>query len=658
VRSTPIEQKKCSKQWKVLCFGLFVLGSGTLRAQTPAVETPAETQLLTAAKIYFANDIKPPEEKLLRKAANGSVADFTTGSSSDDSLENSAAWKDDRIIRADRLAWLLVNPQSSSQITLRGISIKGARIKGKLDLVAAKVSFPISISYSYFTDGLDLDRAGLRILDLEGSYTKGLSGDGLSVERDILLRSGFKCESEVWLQSATIGGSLDCHGGQFLNGNGWALLAAGAKIGSSVFLSDGFRAEGQVSFLGTTITGSFQCGGGSFLNKKGEALSLANATVGGDLFFNSGFTSLGEVVLNGATIKGMANFSGGIFTNKERNRWAINADSLIVEKYIDFGWGFQSDGAVSLSAAHITGDLEVAGASFSDPDRLALNLTYAKIGSLHLYEGAKINGEISLLEASIDTSLSWADLEQPELTTLDLRSAKVKTLAVQRKSWPTPGHLRISGLVFDELAEPATPLANAQLTWIRLQPSGRFTTQPYDQLAAVFRSMGLQDEATKVMIAKNKEHGRHTHGFQEFLWYNLFGPFIDFGYRPWNAFYLSIAIIILGFVLFRAGYRAKIVTPTSKDAYENSNVSGGKINELYPPFNAFIYSLETFVPLLGLEMDKYWRPNSNRKQNVKIGSFTLPINGSRLTYYLWLHVTIGWILTTLWLGGLTGLLKT
>jgi hypothetical protein len=94
----------------------------------------------------------------------------------------------------------------------------------------------------------------------------------------------------------------------------------------------------------------------------------------------------------------------------------------------------------------------------------------------------------------------------------------------------------MSGLVFNELAEAAAPLANAELTSIQLQPSGRFTTQPCDQLAAVFRSMGLQDEATKVMIAKNNEHGHHTHGFKEFLWYNLFGPFVDFGYRSWNAF--------------------------------------------------------------------------------------------------------------------------
>jgi hypothetical protein len=264
-------------------------------------------------------------------------------------------------------------------------------------------------------DVLDLRRANLRTLELEGSYTRGLSADGLNVERDVLLRSGFKSEGEVWLRAATIGGNLECDDSQFLNRDGWALLAEGTKIGSSVLLRNGFRAEGAISFLNSTIIGSFECSGGSLLNEKGVTLNLRNATVGGDLFFNSGFTSSGEVLLNGATIKGIADFSGGIFTSKEGDRWAINADSVVVEKYIDFGQGFQSDGVVWLRAAQIAGILEVWGANFSAPDRVALNLTYAKIGTLHIYQGTKINGRIALEAATIDTSLCWEDLDHPEL---------------------------------------------------------------------------------------------------------------------------------------------------------------------------------------------------------------------------------------------------
>jgi len=55
----------------------------------------------------------------------GLPADFTTGQTGDDSPDNAAAWKDNRVIRANRLAWLLVNPQASSQITPLGVLIDG-----------------------------------------------------------------------------------------------------------------------------------------------------------------------------------------------------------------------------------------------------------------------------------------------------------------------------------------------------------------------------------------------------------------------------------------------------------------------------------------------------------------------------------------------------
>ncbi len=615
MRSTPIERRHYGKPWKALCFGLFIVGSGTVWAQAPATETPAEVHLLNAAKVYFGNDIMPSEEKLFRKAANGLLADFATGAPGVDSPYNAAAWKDDRVIRATRLAWLLVDSQASSQVPPRGVSINGARIEGKLDLEGVKVPFQISISNSFFTDIIELRRASLRLLYLGGSHTKGLIGDGLNVERDLFLCYGFRSEGEVRLGAATIGGSLICNGGAF---NNERVLVSPDEV---------------------------------------RALNAQYATFACHVDCGYGFTSIGKVDFDGATIKGTADFSGGSFTNKNGNYQAISADSAIFEKYVIFGPGFKSDGCVWLRAARIAGDLDVTGANFSNQNGSALNLIYTKIGTLHFYNEAKINGQILLSSATIETSLCWENLRQPELTSWDLGHAKVNTLAVQQKSWPAHGNLGISGLVFNELAEPAVPLAHTQLSWLKLQRSGRFATQPYDQLAAVFRSMGLQDEAIKVMIAKNLEHGHHTHGFKEFVWYKAFGPFIAFGYHPWNAFYLSVVLILIGWGVFHAGLLANIVTPTSKDAYENPTEHAGNLSEFYPRFNAFIYSLETFVPLLSLGMGKYWRPNANRKEKVGFGPIKFSFNGSWLTVYMWCHVILGWILTTLWFGGLTGLIK-
>ncbi len=64
-----------------------------------------------------------------------------------------------------------------------------------------------------------------------------------------------------------------------------------------------------------------------------------------------------------------------------------------------------------------------------------MNLTHAKIGTLHFRHGGKINGQIRLVAATIDTSLCWEELEQPKLTVWDLGHAQVNSPAVHRRSW-------------------------------------------------------------------------------------------------------------------------------------------------------------------------------------------------------------------------------
>ena len=81
--------------------------------------------------------------------------------------------------------------------------------------------------------------------------------------------------------------------------------------------------------------------------------------------------------------------------------------------------------------------------------------------------------------------------------------------------------------------------------------------------------------------------------------------------------------------------------PTDKNPWptDNAEANPGK------PFNAFIYSLEKFVPLLNLGIGDLWVPNPS-----------VP-GGRLLSYWLYFHIITGWILTTLWVAALTGLLK-
>ena len=168
--------------------------------------------------------------------------------------------------------------------------------------------------------------------------------------------------------------------------------------------------------------------------------------------------------------------------------------------------------------------------------------------------------------------------------------------------------------------------------------------------------MGLEEEARKVMIAKNEEHAHSVEGQPEWLWYGLFGQLIGYGYSPWRAFGISLGVILFGWAVFRRGYCRGLITPTGGTEYTMENSESQPGSKDYPKFNAFVYSLETFVPLVKLGIAEHWEPNGNRDAFFVERSWLM--TGGCLRGYLWFHIIAGWVLTTLWVGGITGLVKT
>lgn len=117
---------------------------------------------------------------------------------------------------------------------------------------------------------------------------------------------------------------------------------------------------------------------------------------------------------------------------------------------------------------------------------------------------------------------------------------------------------------------------------------------------------------------------------------------------------------------FERGYHQNLITPTGEKAYvlekdgmpQLPRTGRPKVIETYPKFNALVYSLETFVPLLKLGISERWTPNAKCGVTLNLGIAGSPTAGSLLRYYLWLHIIAGWVLTTLWVGGLSGFVKT
>ena len=177
--------------------------------------------------------------------------------------------------------------------------------------------------------------------------------------------------------------------------------------------------------------------------------------------------------------------------------------------------------------------------------------------------------------------------------------------------------------------------------------------------------MGHERDARLVMIEKNHERARFTRfPRQGWWWFNLFGRLIGYGYAPWRAFAISVAMILLGWFLFYVGFSHDLLSPTRENAYlktpNGHRVLGKsgrpKISKDYPVFNPLVYSLESFIPLIKFDQSASWTPNANSSTEISRFHLQAP-TGRFLRYYLYFHIAAGWLFTSLWVGAVTGLVK-
>jgi hypothetical protein len=676
--------------------------------------------LLELAANRFDRDILSAEEKLFTAVENGEQADCGEGG------------EIKGVIRGDRLTWLCTDVEASAKITHRGVSIVGAEIDGKTDLASAKIAFPIQAFNCVFKDRIDLSHSRLFFLNLGGCSTRAIYAASAAFEDSVFLRRGFKATGGVVLGNATIQGTLDCSGGEFVGDDKIpALNAEGANIQGQVFFNNGFKATGRVILRTATVEGSLNCVGGLFVgngpvatlnanganirgaiffrkdfeigkgfrveggvdlrgakigihlecdggefvgDEKVPALHAAHANIQGAVFMGKGFNAKGSVDFSSAVIGGFLDCRGGQFI-ANRETPALAADSVEIGGSVHLSKEFNAKGGVNLRSATIEGNLDCSGGEFvgkSEGKGYALDADSAKIGgSVFFRDNAVINGIVNLTIAHIGNGLQWKGLKGNNKASLKLTFAKCEVLWHDEMSWPEQGNLQLDGFIYDRIEDQSSPDANNQLGWIKRQNRDKFLPQPYEQLAAVFRRRGLEEHARQVMIEKNKEHARHLHapkynwgllGWFDWIswlfrwfWYRNFGnALVGYGYRPGRAFGWSILVIVIGWLVFQVGYNSRLVTPTDNKAYVEKDgtrrLKDGRpqISKDYPKFNGFVYSVETFVPLLKLGIGEHWSPNANLG-----GPY-----GSLLRGYMWLHIILGWVLGTLWIGGLTKLLKT
>ena len=627
--------------------------------------------------------VAPLEEEMRARAATGELLDCGAGPFD---LPAMQAWGEERTVRAAVLRDLLVGGQWP--VHAKGVRLRGVKISGLLDLEGATLRCPLSLDSCYLDadDPACLDHATASRVALTGCQLAGLTATALTVAQLDLSRSTLRT-GPLSLMSANITGELTCSGAQ-LNGtdNDWnALVASGMKVAGSVSFDDGFTAAGAVWLARAHIGGDLACSGAQLgRNHGGIGLLGEGMRVGGEVFLREGFTADGAVRLLGASIAGDLSCRAARLGRDHQGN-ALVADRIKVGGEMHLHQGFTADGAVVLDGADITGDLSLSGAQLAgtdDDDGYALvaegirvgaavllderftavgtvSLNFARADELVLSPGRpagtdEIRFDFSATGAQIAGVLRWAP-DGPFSGRVNLEDAHVGELDDAWTStgeraggyWPLAGRIRLNGFTYDQLGEASV---QQRLGWIRSQYQGDtpadFATQPYEQLAAMYRQAGQDTEAREVAIARRRDLRKYGN----LSWYRKLGNvFLDktirYGYQTWRAA-AGLAVVFLAFlVLSLIGQHHQVIVPTGDIKGLHPVPTATQCTSAYPCFYPFGYTIDTVIPIINVHQADFWGPDGHAPFGW------LWVVGA------WGATAAGWALATLLVAGYTGLVR-
>jgi hypothetical protein len=119
------------------------------------------------------------------------------------------------------------------------------------------------------------------------------------------------------------------------------------------------------------------------------------------------------------------------------------------------------------------------------------------------------------------------------------------------------------------------------LAWLERDPRG-YAPQPYEQLAAVYRQAGRDEDARRVAIASQRRRRKDQH-LPGRLWGVLLDGLVGYGYRTWLAGLWLLGFLLVGWIIFARAYPIHM-TPANQPG------------EPLPHFQPFVHALDTLLP--------------------------------------------------------------
>jgi hypothetical protein len=404
-----------------------------------------------------------------------------------------------------------------------------------------------------------------------------------------------------------------------------------------------------------------------------------------------GSTFLSDMRVNGAVIAGSLSVSGEARAARGLNLDTLTTNYLSLKGTKQARSGFflaPVFASLWLASAKIAGALDMSDATVNGPVNMAniqvgaelrmrkvhlskeVDLTNSRIGSYLALEGpTDSRTTVNLTAAHIGGTLILGSRDYGPIrwryeARLILRDATVNDLqdgigrGATTGSWngAWPGSIELDGFTYQHLGSTEQAgISSRPADWLIgwLDHQEQFSAQPYGQLARILRDIGNDAIARQVLISMEERRRRDDTSIVWWAWGRILKITIGYGYAPFRSLGFIVFFVTLGTILFSWGHSAGVISQTGEHSKSH-----------YKPFNSFVYSLETFLPLVELHQGKHWLPDANLRPTAPVLLFgTLfryqhsfnPRLARRLRCYLWAHILLGWFFSLMLLAGISGL---
>jgi hypothetical protein len=327
----------------------------------------------------------------------------------------------------------------------------------------------------------------------------------------------------------------------------------------------------------------------------------------------------------------------------------LNADGINVKGFVFFRGGFRAEGEVNLLSAQIGDNLECDGGSFKNAAGRALNADRMNVqGNALFRSGFSAEGEVRMVNAVVKGTLVWTGVSNPGGVTLILRNGTAGAIQDDTASWPSAGRLDLDGFVYGHIATDLTDTKN-RLRWLKLQQP--FTPQPYRQLAKVMSDAGFDRGERRVLFEMEDRIWKEEGSVASALLRWPLSLVVGYGYYPMRALLGLAILVLLGWGVYSGARAAGMMVPKDPQAYAYFK-QNGRAPAFYEPLGPLVYSLENSLPLVKLGQTDYWRPDP-----APAGPAGW-MNSPRFLFgFLRLQILLGWILATLFIAGVTGVVQ-